>query len=561
MVRTRIWPGLLLAAALMLPQTSWAAQAAPSVMMEATGTPAQAGDELKITVKGSDLKDVIAYDLNVYYDPNFIEFKPGSETTGSIGFSTNALVSSEGGQHVGVAHVKTALSPSDTGSIEMASFTFTAKQRGTARLQLKDVTLLDSNMNEITPVVQQPEIYVPIGRRDHSNGSSGSGSSGTDSGSAGGTDNGADGSSAVIVSSEQLSGSSSGQTDIELAEGKDEIRLPVHAGELLGDKSLVVTARGIRLELPAGVLAQLIKDKSEDQLQGAYISLSAKPTTAGGLDGSLGSAAGQPGESYKPAGSAFDVRLLLVSSDGSTQALHQFGQPVYLGLQVDPSANAKLSGIYYLQDNGVIEYIGGTYANGALTAPVTHFSRYAVLEWTKQFSDLPADHWAAPVVQELAARHMVTGTGQTTFEPDRSVTRAEFVTMLARAMKLTDAGETPFTDVSPADWFAKDVAAAYKAGLVQGQTADLFAPNDLISREEMVTLMMRSYTMNHQQPAGQSAAPFNDKAQISTWALPYVEQAASLQLINGRAEGRFEPKGNSTRAEASQVMYNLLNAK
>lgn len=178
----------------------------------------------------------------------------------------------------------------------------------------------------------------------------------------------------------------------------------------------------------------------------------------------------------------------------------------------------------------------------------------------REFSDVPAGYWAASAIQELVGKQILTGTSSTTFEPKRNVTRAEFTAMLVRALGLTEQGEVAFKDVKDGDWYADSVAAAVKAGIVQGNSASSFGAKSNITREEMVTMLMRGYAKLHGSVnAGQSAV-FKDSASISSWALPYVKQASSLGLVGGRGDNTFQPAGVTTRAEAAVAIYNLLHS-
>ncbi|WP_201008729.1 S-layer homology domain-containing protein [Paenibacillus glycanilyticus] len=64
-----------------------------------------------------------------------------------------------------------------------------------------------------------------------------------------------------------------------------------------------------------------------------------------------------------------------------------------------------------------------------MTAYVKHFSQYAVLEYDKSFADVSPSFWAH-VVQQMAAKHIVTGVSDTLFNPEGNVTRAEFAAMI-----------------------------------------------------------------------------------------------------------------------------------
>ncbi|NIK22869.1 S-layer homology domain-containing protein [Paenibacillus lupini] len=351
------------------------------------------------------------------------------------------------------------------------------------------------------------------------------------------------------VTADQLKADGTGHATIAVPESATVIKLPANTDELLGKAKLnVVTSGKAVLEIPAGVFTELKKGLIAAQLQGGSISLTVKPV------------AGAPalGTDIKLSGRSYELKLQRIAADGTSYDLHQFSEPVTLRLPVDASINPKLASIFYLPDSGTPEFVGGTYENGVYVAQLSHFSSYAVLEIDKNFSDVPGSYWASGVIKELFAKQIVTGTTASTFEPNRSITRAEFTAILVRALGLKAEGTPAFTDIPTGAWYADDVAAAYKAGIVQGVSGKTFSPGANITREEMVTIAMRGYELLNGKPAVAAAEPFKDEATISAWALDNVKKAASLGLIQGRANGQFFPLGTSTRAEAAQMIYGVM---
>ncbi|OAB28418.1 hypothetical protein PMSD_22040 [Paenibacillus macquariensis subsp. defensor] len=178
---------------------------------------------------------------------------------------------------------------------------------------------------------------------------------------------------------------------------------------------------------------------------------------------------------------------------------------------------------------------------------------------TKLFTDIPAGYWAATAIQDLISRQILKGTSEGSFEPGRSVTRAEFTAMLVRALNLTEISSARFTDVKTGNWYAEAVSMAVKAGIVQGKSTTVFGANMQITREEMVTMLMRAYEYMNGKASVIRSNTFTDGSQISPWAVDSVKEAVALNLIKGTDTGAFKPRGISTRAEAAQVVYNLLN--
>lgn len=188
-----------------------------------------------------------------------------------------------------------------------------------------------------------------------------------------------------------------------------------------------------------------------------------------------------------------------------------------------------------------------------------------MLEYDKSFDDLSAEHWAAGTIRELAAKHVIDGVSDRLFAPEQPVTRAQFAAMLVRALGVSpakDASAVPFKDVDRAAWYASSVAAAYSRGLVSGRDEAVFAPDEQITREEMAVMIVRAYeaTTDAKAPeADAGEASFLDAKLISPWAAASVQAGAALSLLEGRADGVYDPQGTTTRAESAQALWNLRN--
>ncbi|OME81476.1 hypothetical protein BK120_17705 [Paenibacillus sp. FSL A5-0031] len=182
------------------------------------------------------------------------------------------------------------------------------------------------------------------------------------------------------------------------------------------------------------------------------------------------------------------------------------------------------------------------------------------LDLNKLFTDVPASHWASPAINELVAKQIVTGKTDTTFEPNTNVTRAEFATLLVKALKLTAKSKSSFTDVPATAWYAESVAAASENGLVNGVSKGKFAPNDKITREQMAVMASNALKLKAgKETIVAESKKMADDAQISAWAKAGVNIVVDRGVMNGRGEGKFVPKASSTRAEAAKVVHTLIS--
>lgn len=170
------------------------------------------------------------------------------------------------------------------------------------------------------------------------------------------------------------------------------------------------------------------------------------------------------------------------------------------------------------------------------------------------------NHWAESNINILTSSGYVQGMGDGTFAPEKNVTRAEFVTM---AMNLFDIERSSYkdiyTDVSADHWFAKTVQTAYDINLVDKMltVGKKFKPDEAITREEAATIIAKLAKIKKDEPDG-TAGSFSDEGAIVDWAKDSVDAATAYGVINGYPDGTFAPKKNITRAEASAMLFRVI---
>lgn len=181
---------------------------------------------------------------------------------------------------------------------------------------------------------------------------------------------------------------------------------------------------------------------------------------------------------------------------------------------------------------------------------------------TPRFEDVLSDHWAFTFVEYLAELGFINGKTKTLYYPGDSITRAEFVTILARMSgESITGGATPFTDVDSAAYYANPVAWAYANGIVNGTSDTTFTPDAKISRQDIAAMIAR-YVDNRGFSFGKvnAAADFKDSADIADYAAEAVSSMQQANILNGYENGSFLPRGNTTRAEAAKMLALVHNA-
>lgn len=335
-----------------------------------------------------------------------------------------------------------------------------------------------------------------------------------------------------------------------------QLLLPVASDVINKDNALVVTKDDVSLHIPGSVLEQLKESVPADQLKSARISVGFTPISAEDIAKTTGKSENTV---ITVAGVAYDFMLSLITVDGKETKLTQFNAPITLKLKVNENSNSKLTGVYYLSEQGTLQYVGSQLDNGYLTIAINHLSKYAVLQYDKSFVDVPSTHWASKAIKSMVAQQVVTGTSDKAFSPNQPITRAEFAAFIARKLNLKATGASRFTDVASAKWYADEVAAVAEAGIVSGQSEMKFAPEHTISRQEMVVMLMKAYVYKNNTPinAGEPEHPFADYSDIAVWAKPYAAAAQQLGLLQGNSGNKLEPHKNATRAEAVQLISKL----
>ncbi|MGO4344498.1 S-layer homology domain-containing protein [Paenibacillus sp. MCAF9] len=343
--------------------------------------------------------------------------------------------------------------------------------------------------------------------------------------------------------------------------------LPNNAGELLqsSKKGLEIKSNGQSVVIPSAVLTALAKKLTAGALKDAQIKVSFKAIEAASVSSSVYAANAASGAVIKQYGSLYEFDLAIESKDGKSTRLDHFIETVTLNFKLASStANPELLGIYYLNESSKKwEYVGGKRSkdNGAIEAALTHNSKYAVLEYTKTYKDVPSTHWAFTTIQALSAKQVIEGVSEEEFAPSKTTTRAQFVTMLVRSLGIQAAG-TPsaFADVAQGAWYSEAVSTAVQAGIVKGIDDSHFAPNASITREQMAVLLVRAYEYKSgiSLQASDKLSLYADANKVSSWAIADLNKAIAAGLMTGRDEDSFAPEAVTVRAETAKAIYNLL---
>jgi len=181
-----------------------------------------------------------------------------------------------------------------------------------------------------------------------------------------------------------------------------------------------------------------------------------------------------------------------------------------------------------------------------------------------KFKDIES-HWAKEAIEALAAKGIIKGQAEDRFNPDGKITRAEFTALIVKLfdLRVDDTKENiNFVDVKTGDWYYDIVKIGSQHGLVKGVSSEQFAPNKEITREQMVTILMKALKTKVQldnEIQGVDISRFEDKAEIAQWAIDYVAEAVKRGIIKGKTDTLLDPKGLATRAESAAMILQVYN--
>ncbi|MCF2719649.1 S-layer homology domain-containing protein [Paenibacillus sp. UKAQ_18] len=159
----------------------------------------------------------------------------------------------------------------------------------------------------------------------------------------------------------------------------------------------------------------------------------------------------------------------------------------------------------------------------------------------------------------LADLGVVKGTTHMLFEPNRPVTRMEFTSMLVRSLKLpleTDV-TLGFEDINPSAWYVDLLKTAIKDQVARGFSNREFGPDRIINREQAAKMVNNIIKATPQQESN----AYSDSSQIVEWARKDVLGLTEINLVQGYPDGSFRAKQEVTRAEAAEMIYNMLQMK
>lgn len=182
---------------------------------------------------------------------------------------------------------------------------------------------------------------------------------------------------------------------------------------------------------------------------------------------------------------------------------------------------------------------------------------------TGVFTDVASTAWYYEAVMTAYENEIMNGVTDTTFEPMTAMNRAMLVTMLYR-MEGSPAVEGNvseiFTDCKDGSYYANAVLWAYENKIVSGRGETSFEPLATMTRQEMAVILYNYSVFKGAAEVTEPELAYADAESVASWALAAVDYCTDAKLMNGVTDTTFDPTGSANRAMGATVMVRILEA-
>ncbi|NUU56194.1 S-layer homology domain-containing protein [Paenibacillus taichungensis] len=264
---------------------------------------------------------------------------------------------------------------------------------------------------------------------------------------------------------------------------------------------------------------------------------------------------------YQLIGVPITIDLLAQNEDNSLH-LQELGTIVLgsTGTGELPSAVLKLL------DNGVQSPVTAAISinDQSYYAKVTSYGSgtYMLIRKQPRFTDVSG--WSLKAIDTLSSKLILSGVNETTFEPKRAITRAEFATIISKALGLVEtSGSLNYTDVVTGAWYSDAVAAVAELGFMNGYPDTTYRPTQKITREEAMVIVARvlhhldSKKVLSDSEMDRVLGEYSDQAQISIWSRNDIASSVQEGIIMG-INGKLAVKDQITREQVAAMIVRLL---
>lgn len=267
-------------------------------------------------------------------------------------------------------------------------------------------------------------------------------------------------------------------------------------------------------------------------------------------------------ESFNP------VAVYSVTANAGNAPVHDLKggtETVTLKNVLQPGQKAEGLGGWYLAEDGSKEPVELSYRNGSTILQLNHNSVY-VIDYDEEraanavslseYKDLNESAWYAAGVGYVLEKGLMKGVEDGIFAPDGVITRAQMAQILHNLEgNPSYSGRIFFKDVDPEKWYAPAIRWANAEGLMEGYDESAFGTNDVLTREQLVTVLHRygQYRQVVTRTDGDLSS-FSDGAAVSPWAVDAFSWAVQSGIVDGVGGNALAPKESATRAQMAAIL-------
>ncbi|WP_233191070.1 S-layer homology domain-containing protein [Sporosarcina sp. P20a] len=219
--------------------------------------------------------------------------------------------------------------------------------------------------------------------------------------------------------------------------------------------------------------------------------------------------------------------------------------------------NKSSDGVFLRYQEGDYRAVPHQIRKGQVVLQVNSSGQFVYSTDKVTFTDIKKLHETAiSNIEFLSDRYVVQGATKETFEPGKAITRAQFGAMIARSLNLTATEETNYKDTK-GKWFEKEIQALYEAGITNAPGN--YNPNTPLSREHAAAFMYRVMEyIEGEEYLATNELKYTDKKLVQPQFIKAVATLRALNIMDGKPDGSFDPKGNLTRAQMAKILRNTL---
>lgn len=222
--------------------------------------------------------------------------------------------------------------------------------------------------------------------------------------------------------------------------------------------------------------------------------------------------------------------------------------------------------VYHLGDDGQLEERPSRYdeAKKRVTFTTDHLSFYMIGQkkaYKNPYTDLSTGDWFYEPVSYLSRAGLMTGTAEGVFAPHKTMSRAMLATVLYR---LEDSpvtqGKLTYKDTKEGLWYSQALVWASQKGIIQGYSQSRFGPHDPLSRQDLVTMLMRYAQIKEEDTSKEKdLSDYEDAGQISAYALDAFSWAYGQDLIQGTGPKTLSPRAEASRAQVATLLMRYMD--